>query len=167
MQGPSAPGGLSKTRPVLCASLLAGLLLAAHFAAVPAFARTPAEPEVSEAERTRHARRLLLDARAFLRQDRLDAAERALRRGLAVSPDDARLHDLLARVLAGQERAAESAHHRRRADELAPPPPPLPATALEVSSRSMVVALVPPASSTERPGRVANDWPDGIAAKTL
>jgi Flp pilus assembly protein TadD len=147
--------------------LLAGLLVAAHLAAVPAFARTPAEPAVSEAERAHHARQLLLDARAFLRQDRVDAAERALRRGLAVSPEDARLHDLLARVLARQERVAESVHHRRRADELSPPPPPLPTTALEVSSRSVVVALIPPASSTERPDRVVGDWPDGIAAKTL
>jgi hypothetical protein len=167
MQGASVPGGLSKMRPALCASLLAGLLFAAHFDSVPAFAGTPDEPEVSEIQRAHHARRLLRDARAFLRQDRVDAAERALRRGLAVSPDDARLHDLLARVLARQERAGEAARHRRRADELAPPPPPLPATALEVSSRSIVVALLPPANSTERPDRVPSDWPEGIAAKTL
>jgi Flp pilus assembly protein TadD len=154
-------------RPALCASLLVGLLLAAHFDSVPAFAGTPDEPEVSETQRAHHARRLLRDARAFLRQDRVDAAERALRRALAVSPDDARLHDLLARVLAKQGRAEEAARHRRRANELVPPPPPLPATALEVSSRRIVVALLPPANSTERPDRVPSDWPDGIAAKTL
>ena len=75
-------------RPALCASLLAGLLFAALFDAVPAFAGAPDEPEFSETERAHHARRLLHNARAFLRQDRVDAAERALRRGLAVSPDD-------------------------------------------------------------------------------
>jgi tetratricopeptide (TPR) repeat protein len=154
-------------RPFLCASSIAGLLFAAHFAAVPAFAGTPAEPEVSESQRAHYTRRQLSDARAFLRQDRVDAAERALRRGLVVSPDNAQLHDLLARVLAKQERAEESARYRRRADELAPPPPPLPATALEMSSRSTVVALLPPASSTERRDRVPSNWPDGIAAKTL
>lgn len=167
MRGARTPRGLSKRRPALRASLLAGLLFAAPVAAVPASARTPAEPEVSEAERAHHARRLLLDARAFLRQDRVDAAERALRRGLAVSPEDARLHDLLARVLAEQGRAAESARHRRRADEFAPPPPPLPTTALEASSRGIVVALLPPARSTERPDRVPSNWPNDIAAKTL
>jgi Flp pilus assembly protein TadD len=167
MQGASVPGGLSKMRPALCASLLAGLLFTAHCDSAPAFAGTPDEPEISETQRAHHARRLLHDARAFLRQNRVDAAERALRRGLAVSPDDARLHDLLARVLAKQEHAEEAARHRRRADELAPPPPSLPATALEVSSRSIVVALTPPASSTERLDRVPTDWPDGIAAKTL
>jgi len=154
-------------RPLLCASSIAGLLFAAYFAATPAFAGTPAEPEISESQRAHYVRQQLRDARAFLRQDRVDAAERALRRGLTVSPDDARLHDLLARVLGTQERAEESTRHRRRADQLAPPPPPLPAAALEVSSRGIVIALLPPARSTERRDRVPSDWPDGIAAKTL
>jgi Flp pilus assembly protein TadD len=163
MQGARAPAGLPKMRRFLRASSIAGLL----FAGLPAFAGTAAGPEVRDGERAHFVRQQLHDARAFLRQDRVEAAERALRRGLEASPDDARLHDLLARVLAELERAEESARHRRRADELAPPPPPLPATALETSSRGIVVALLPPARSTERRDRVASDWPDGIAAKTL
>jgi Flp pilus assembly protein TadD len=143
------------------------VIFGAHVAAVPAFAGAPAEHEISAAQRAQIVREELHDARAFLRQDRLEAAERALLRGLAASPDDARLHDLLARVLARQGRAEEAARHRRRADELAPPPPPLPATALQASSRGIAVALLPPAESAEPPDRVPGDWPDGIAAKTL
>jgi Flp pilus assembly protein TadD len=163
MQRARASAGLPTMRRFLRASSIAGLL----FAGIPAFAGTAAEPEKSDAERAHYVRQQLYDARAFLRQDRALAAERALRRGLEASPDDARLHDLLARVLAEQERAEESARHRRRADELDPPPPPLPAAALETSSRGIVVALLPPARSTERRDRVPSDWPDGIAAKTL
>jgi tetratricopeptide (TPR) repeat protein len=154
-------------RSVLRVPWLAGLLAAALVAAVPAFAQTLGPPEVSEAQRARHTRLILIDARAFLRQNRVEAAERTLRRGLLVAPDDDRLHGLLARVLTEQGRPEESARHRRRADELAPPPPPLPQEALETSSRGILVALVPPASSTEPPERVPSNWPDGIAAKTL
>jgi Flp pilus assembly protein TadD len=162
-------------RPVPCLRLLAGLFCAALLAAVPASGQTlgqmpgqaPADPEVTEARRARTVRQLLIDARTFMKQERIESAEYALRRGLAVSPDDARLHDLLARVLALQNRTEESAHHRRRADALAPPPPPLPTNALAGSSRDILVALVPPLISTERPDRVPSDWPEGIASKTL
>jgi Flp pilus assembly protein TadD len=162
-----ASGTLSRPRCLLRAVSLAGLALAAHAAAVPAFAGAPAQSGLSDAQRAHSVRQQLEDARAFVKQDRLDAAERSLRRGLAVSPDDARLHELLARVLARQGRDEEAALHRQRADELAPPPPPLPETALEASSSGIVVALLPPAKSAERPDRVPSSWPDGIAATTL
>jgi len=165
--GARVSGVLSTRRPALCAASIAGLLFAAPVAAIPAFAATPAETEVTDAQRAHAVRQQLQDARAFVRQDRLEAAERSLRRGLEISPDDPQLHELLARVLAGQGRTEESSLHRRRADELAPPPPPLPATALEVSSRGIVVALLPPPRSEERRDRVPGNWPDGIAATTL
>jgi tetratricopeptide (TPR) repeat protein len=161
-------------RPVHRAHLIAGLLLGAQLATLPAAAQEPVGPGISEAgraadeaRRARHTRQLLMDARAFLRQDRVESAEHALRRGLAVAPDDAQLHHLLADVLARQQRIKESARHQRRADELDPPPPPLPTTALKSRSEGILVALVPPGSSTEPPERIAGDWPDGIAARTL
>jgi tetratricopeptide (TPR) repeat protein len=161
-------------RPAHRARLIAGLLCGAQLVVLPALAQEQVGPEISEAaraayeaRRARHTRQLLMDARAFLRQDRAASAERALLRGLAVAPDDARLHHLLADVLALQQRSEESLHHRRRADELDPPPPPLPAGALAAKSKGILVALVPPGASTEPPERVAGDWPDGIAAQTL
>ncbi|MEE9607073.1 MAG: hypothetical protein V3U03_04985, partial [Myxococcota bacterium] len=84
-------------------------------------------------------------ARAFYRQKRLEAAESALRRGLAASPDDPGLHALLARVLSDLERQEEAAAHRRRADALAPPLPPLPTEPLAAPSRGVLIALLPAA----------------------
>jgi tetratricopeptide (TPR) repeat protein len=124
------------------------------------------EPPTDE-QRTRFARQRLLDARAFVKQERLDAAERALLRGLDASPEDARLHDLLARVLAAQGRDEQASVHRGRAEELAPPPPPVPDTPLIESAAGLLVALVPPSVPDEPPERVAGNWPSGIAAQTL
>ena len=75
------------------------------------------EPPTAE-QRARFARQRLHDARAFVKQERLEAAERALLRGLQAMPEDARLHDLLARVLAVQGRSEQADVHRERAEAL-------------------------------------------------
>lgn len=153
-------------RPTLYGILLAQL--AAALLAAPAAAQRPPQfgPPTDE-QRELFARQRLQDARALVKQERLEAAERALLRGLDVSPDDARLHDLLARVLAAQGRNERADSHRRRADELAPPLPPVPDTPLIESAAGLLVALVPPSVQDEPPERVAGDWPNGIAAETL
>lgn len=153
-------------RPALCArllALLAGVLLSAPAAAqrAPRF-----EPPTAE-QRARFARQRLVDARAFVQQQRLDAAERSLVRGLFVAPEDARLHGLLSRVLAATGREEQAAVHRARANELSPPPPPVPETPLVDSARGLLIALVPPGESDEAPERLASDWPKGVAARTL
>ena len=118
-------------------------------------------------QRARFARQRLHDARAFVKQERLEAAEQALLRGLQAMPEDARLHDLLARVLAVQGRNEQADVHRERAEALDPPPPPVPDTPLIESAAGLFVALLPPNVPDEPPERVAEGWPRGIAAQTL
>ena len=154
-------------RPFQRARLLAALLVGGLLVGGTALALPRAWPEPSDADRARAARQLLTDARAFLRQERPEAAERALRRGLALAPDNPRLHHLLARVLDAAGHGDEAARHRRRADELDPAPPPLPASALAASSSGILVALVPPGENDEPIERVPAEWPDGVAAATL
>jgi tetratricopeptide (TPR) repeat protein len=147
--------------------LLAGLLALAASADSWGLESTPSTPQTREAARARHARRSLEDARLFRREGRLDPAERALRRGLAASPEDARLHRELARLLIDLGRPEEAARARRRGDSLEPPPPPPPETPLATPSRGVLVALLPPEPSGEHPLAVAARAPDGAVAATL
>ena len=112
-------------------------------------------------------RRLLVDARALVQQGRLDAAVGTLRRSLLYAPNEARSHDLLARVLAKLGRDEEAQAHRALADAIAPPPTPMPEEPLFADSEGLFVVLVPPPDTSEPLERVANDWPTGIAAQTL
>jgi len=137
------------------------------FAAAAAAQLAPRFEPPTDEQRERFARQRLQDARAFVKQERLEAAERSLLRGLGASPQDARLHGLLARVLAAQGRVEQADFHRQRADELSPPPPPVPDTPLVDSAAGLLVALVPPGVTDEPPERVAEDWPSGIVARTL
>ena len=144
--------------------LAAGVLLCVGCAG-PA-AKSP-RPELSDAGRAFYVRRSLEDARAFQQQGRLEAAERALRRGLAVSPEDPRLHETLAGVLEELDLAAAAEEHQRRADALDPPPPLPPDAPLGVRARGVVVALIAPDPAETAPGRQPADWPEGPEAATL
>jgi len=147
-----------------CLIVLFGVALLAGSAGAQ---RPPRFAPPTDEQRARYARQQLLDARAFVKQERFEAAEQTLLRGLEATPEDARLHDLLARVLAALGRDEQSDVHRRRADELAPPPPPVPDAPLVESAKGLFVALVPPGANDEPPERVAPGWPHGIAAETL
>lgn len=125
-----------------------------------------APPDVSDADRDRFARRRLEDSRALVQEGRLGAAERNLRRGLEVRPDDPALHRALARVLDTIDRPDEARSHRAIADEIDPPEP-LPEGAAVEASQGILVALLPPLPAAEHGARVPNDWPDGPAAQTL
>jgi tetratricopeptide (TPR) repeat protein len=153
-------------RPSFSGWLLAGFSVALFATAAAAQLAPRFEPPTVE-QRARFARQRLQDARAFVKQERFEAAERSLLRGLGASPEDAQLHGLLARVLAAQGRSEQADIHRRRADALAPPPPPVPDTPLVDSAAGLLVALVPPGAPDEPPERVAENWPKGIAARTL
>jgi len=150
-----------------CARLCTLLFLALSVTAGNASARDPAAPGPTESSREIFVRSRLHDARSFLRDGRMEAAEHAARRGLDAAPDDARLHVVLARVLTARGLATEAALHRRRADDLAPPPPPLARGPLVDATPDVVILLVPPPTGTERPDRVPRDWPDAAAAATL
>jgi tetratricopeptide (TPR) repeat protein len=86
--------------------------------------------------------RRLEDARAFRAQGRLEPAEHALERALAVAPDDPAVHRLMARVLEEEGRMSDARTHWARADALDPPPPPPPDAPLPVDARGLVVLLV-------------------------
>src|SRR3990172_3998236 len=105
---------------VLACSALAASALAG--APAPRGAADPAPaaaPEAHQAERI--ARRSLEDARALVREGRLEHAEMALRRGLDADPEHPRLHRALAEVLAALGRHAEAAREAGLADGLDPP----------------------------------------------
>jgi tetratricopeptide (TPR) repeat protein len=123
--------------------------------------------EPTGADRERFARHRLEDAHAFRRQGRLEPAERALRRGLAVEPAAPDLHRALARVLEEMGRTEEAKTHWGRADALAPPPPPPPATPVSEPSSQLLVVLLAPGPGDEHPVRLARDWPDGDIADVL
>ncbi len=126
-----------------------------------------AETVSHDAETARMLRRRLEDARAFRAQGRGEAAEGALRRGLAIDPDAAALHRMLARLLAEDGRLEEAAGHRARADALAPPLPPPPDTPLRADASDVLVILVSPGPSDEHPERTAANWPEGQVARVL
>ncbi|MBW2666800.1 MAG: hypothetical protein JRE13_10965, partial [Deltaproteobacteria bacterium] len=153
-------------RPTVSGCLLA-LFGVALLAASAEAQRPPRYEPPTDVQRARFAQQRLHDARAFVKQERLEAAERALLRGLGAAPEDAQLHGLLARVLAEQGRDQQAGIHRGRAEKLAPPPPPVPSAPLIESAAGLLVVLVPPNVPNEPPERVAEGWPSGIAAQTL
>ena len=123
--------------------------------------------EPTDADRERFARHRLEDAHAFRRQGRLEPAERALRRGLAVEPAAPDLHRALARVLEEMGRTEEAKAHWGRADALAPPASPPPAGPVSEPSSQVLVVLLAPEPGDEHPARLARDWPDGGLADVL
>lgn len=140
---PAAPGWASAL-----ALLLAACLAGAVHADDPA--------------RIRAARHQLESGRALLAEGRLGAAERELRRGLEIAPDDARLHRALARVLEAAGRPEDAAAARERADALDPPAPALPAAPL-ASGAGRALWIVPPGREAEVPA----DLPPEALAETL
>jgi tetratricopeptide (TPR) repeat protein len=141
------------------ALLLAAALVCGAEAAAPAEATHP-----TDAERERFARHRLEDAHAFRRQGRLEAAERALRRGLAVEPGAADLERALARVLEELGREDEAAAHWSRANALDPLPPPPPAAPLVASAAGLLVLVVALEPAPEGPGRAPRDGVKGNVA---
>lgn len=140
---------------------------AAFGPAPDAASASQAAPGPTPADRERYARRMLEEARAFEAEGRLEAAERAARRGLEAAPDDAMLHLMLARVVAALGRKQEAEALRRRAGLLAPPPPAPPNKPLPASSRDLLVVLLPPDPQNPDPERVPRSWPDEVVAETL
>src|SRR5215475_15665914 len=108
----------------------------------------------------RIARRSLEDARALVREGRLEHAEMALRHGLEVDPRHPRLHRTLAEVLEAEGRGEEAARERARADALDPPAP-LPQGPAGLPTQGLVVLLVPPEPDPAHPASLVNRWPDG------
>jgi hypothetical protein len=132
-----------------CAAALAG---AADGAPAP-------EPAPAERSAERSARRSLEEARALVREGRLEHAEAALRRGLDARPDHPRLHRTLAEVLEALGRHDEAARERELADALAPPPSPLPEGALELPAAGLLVVVLPLEPDAAHPERLAGGWP--------
>jgi len=129
--------------------------------AAVAAAAQPSGPEpLDAATRERAARHQLQNGRALRAEGRLDAAERVLRRGLEIAPDDARLHRALARVLEAAGRPEDAASARARADALAPPAPSLPATP-RADGTARALWIVPPGRDAELPAELP---PDVLAA---
>ena len=123
-------------------------------------------PEVREIDRAFHARRILFDARMFRREGRLEAAERALQRGLRVSPDDPRLNRMMGEVMGELGREGGDVY-LRRADEIAPPPPPLPGLPLDTPGENVMVVLVPPDPDDVATRLTSSSWPDDEVAAAL
>ncbi len=132
--------------------------------AAPVHAETPiAEARAAE----RIVRRSLEDARALIREGRLEHAEMALRRGLEANPEHARLHRTLAEVLATQGRSDAAARERRLADALDPPARPLSEEPLDVPTGGLLVVMLPPEALAGHPERVSGDWPEGREVRAL
>jgi tetratricopeptide (TPR) repeat protein len=139
------------------------LLLALVCAALPASAAPETASPGAFPDRgvELFVQRRLVDARTFREQGRLEAAERALERALAVAPDAVEAHRLMARVLEEQGRRGDAARHWTRADELDPPPPPPPDAALPVPSEGLAVVLVEPGARADAPdARARRPAPD-------
>src|SRR5262245_58985081 len=126
----------------------ASLALVCLLAGLPA-AGAPAEVPAHVAERI--ARRSLEDARALVREGRLEHAEFVLRRGIEAAPGHARRHRTLAEVLAAEGRGEEATRERARADSLEPPPGPLPQGPAGLPTAGLVVVLVPPEPDPAHP----------------
>ncbi|MDH3212131.1 MAG: tetratricopeptide repeat protein [Myxococcales bacterium] len=157
------PAAWPSPLPVACAALG----LAAAVAWCGAFDARADGAEPTAAARERFVRQRIEDARAFRRQGRLEAAERAVRRGLAVQPDSAELHRALARVLEATGRSDEAEAQWSRADALDPPPPPPPETPLGVPASDLLVVLLAPEPGRAQAARSARDWPEGGVAAEL
>jgi hypothetical protein len=152
------------------AALLATALAAAS--ALPAATARPAEPpspaatpEARAAER--RVRRSLEDARALVREGRLEHAEAALRRGIDAAPDHARLHRMLAEVLAAQGRLADAAQERAAAEALEPALAPLPEGPLDLPAAGLLVVLLPVDPEAEPPETFVGPGGEAGAMRTL
>jgi tetratricopeptide (TPR) repeat protein len=102
----------------------------------------PRQPAPAPRDVELFVQRRLEDARAFRAQGRLEPAEHSLERALAVAPDDAAVHRLMARVLEDQGRMSDARAHWARAEAVAPLPPPPPDAPLALDARGLVVLLV-------------------------
>jgi len=145
------------------------LALALAVAGCQGLSPIPKPPAPSDAERARFVRLRLEDARAFQAQGRLDSAAAAVRRALAVAPDEPRALRQLAEVVAAQGDAEEAARLRARADEVDPPPPPPPDTALVPVATGILAVLVPPERADDALGTaaLAAEWPDRAVPAAL
>ncbi len=141
-----------------------GLALLCCALAAPA-AGSPPAAEARAAERI--ARRSLEDARALVREGRLEHAEMALRRGLDADPDHARLHRTLAEVLAAQGRTDAAARERSLAEALDPPAAPLSDEPLDVPTGGLLVVLLPPEPGAGHPERIAGEWAERRELRAL
>jgi tetratricopeptide (TPR) repeat protein len=104
---------------------------------------------------------LLQNARRLRREGRLEAAERTTRRGLDALEGSPPLHRLRAQLLAELGREEEALLHARRAEALDPPLPPLPAQAIDLPTRGLLVVLLPPPEDQRASGRAPTAWPEG------
>ncbi len=157
----------TRTR-LLAVSLLAAVtILGGPLACGPGVSQHLDAPPFDAADRARYARRLLTDARALRKQGRIEAAERTVRRGLTLLPNDSDLHRLRAELLAELGREPEAQQHRERADALDPPPPPLPENTLELPSDDLLVVLLPPPDDQLTSGRTPTQWPEGLVHRAL
>ncbi|MDJ0852544.1 MAG: hypothetical protein QNK04_29585 [Myxococcota bacterium] len=151
-----------------CPSLLhVGLLVLAASAAPASEPRWVGVPEVREpsaSDRARVARQKLETGRSLLRSGKPELAVAALRRGLEFEPEHAALYRALTRAFEALEQPEDAARARARADAIEPPPPPPPAEPVSMSSRGLVVVLLPPVEGRDR---VPRAWPEGDAARTL
>ncbi len=127
----------------------------------------PKQRPPTDAEAARFVRLRIDDANAFRLQHRLDDAEGALERALAVAPDDPAALRLLARVQAEAGRADDARETRARADAVAPAPPPPPDGPLDVAGEDVLVVLLPPEPEEENATGIADEWPDRRAADVL
>ena len=145
------------------------LALAASLCLLPLACQTPPpEPRDPEADAraVRGETRLALqNGRALRAEGRLDAAERVLRRGLALDPENARLERELAHVLDGLGLADEAREARRRADAIDPPPPPLPDQRAPTASGPSLVFLVE--STADRRLEEPGTWPGDDVTEAL
>jgi tetratricopeptide (TPR) repeat protein len=131
-------------------------------------AAADAEPPRDDARAVeRRVRRSLEDARALVREGRLEHAEIALRRGLDADPDHARLHRTLAEVLAAQGRSDAAARERSLADALDPPAAAPPDVPLELPTGGLVVVMLPPEAQAGHPERVSGGWPERRELRAL
>lgn len=158
-------GSLGPVRAPPILQLLPAALLCAGLAGGAAQAADPSASADRSVEL--FVQRRLVDARTFREQGRLEAAERALQRALAVSPDDPAAHRLMARVLEEQGRRGSAARHWTLADELDPPPPAPPDTPIGVSSEGLVVVLVDGASPATRERRPSRDLEAEVLRKRV
>jgi tetratricopeptide (TPR) repeat protein len=153
------------------AAALLVALLAAPVALPPAAARaaeTAAPESAAEARAAeRRVRRSLEDARALVREGRLEHAEAALRRGLETEPGHARLHRTLAEVLEAQGRFPEAAQERAAAEALAPAIAPLPEAPLDVAAAGLLVVLLPVDADAGPPEALAGRGGEPGALRTL
>jgi tetratricopeptide (TPR) repeat protein len=153
--------------PLALALGLSGALGGATFGAAGCATRSAEREGPSAADRERFVRHQIGFALAFRAQGRLESAEHALDAALAVAPDHARAHRLMAVVQEGLGRLGAAERHRARADALDPPPPLPPDDPLDLPSQGVLVVIPPPESVRGAEARVAGGWPGGDAVTAL